>query len=210
MRTIVYIDGFNLYYGVAKNTPHKWIDLGALFRNLLSAENEITKIRYFTAKVSARPSDPDIPIRQMVYLNALSAYVPHLEITLGNFKSTVITAPLVTPINGQRFAKVHKTEEKGSDVNLAVHLVNDAWRDAFDCAAIVSNDSDLAEALRIVKVEHKKKIILLTPGDPHDRWPNTRLSRYASKTLSITAAHVAAAQLPNLIPGTTIHKPKAW
>jgi hypothetical protein len=38
---------------------------------------------------------------------------------------------------------VWKNEEKGSDVNLAVHLLDDSWRSGFDCAVIVSNDSDL-------------------------------------------------------------------
>jgi uncharacterized LabA/DUF88 family protein len=51
--------------------------------------------------------------------------------------------------------EVWKNEEKGSDVNLALHLLNDAWQDAFDCAVVVSNDSDLAEALRMVKAIHK-------------------------------------------------------
>ena len=46
---------------------------------------------------------------------------------------------------------IYKTEEKGSDVNLALHLLNDAWLNAFDCAVIVSNDSDLAPALKMVK-----------------------------------------------------------
>ena len=49
------------------------------------------------------------------------------------------------------FTQVYKTEEKGSDVNLALHVLNDAWLDQYDCAVIVSNDSDLAESLRLVK-----------------------------------------------------------
>lgn len=74
VRTIVYVDGFNLYYGAVKGTPYKWLDLGALFRSLLSAQNHITAIRYYTAIVSPRPNDPSIPIRQMAYLNAIKAY----------------------------------------------------------------------------------------------------------------------------------------
>ena len=45
----------------------------------------------------------------------------------------------------RQFVEVIKTEEKGSDVNLAVHLLNDAWLDRYECAVVVSNDSDLAE-----------------------------------------------------------------
>lgn len=45
--------------------------------------------------------------------------------------------------------RVWKNEEKGSDVNLAIHLLNDAWNNRFDVAVVVSNDSDLAEAMRL-------------------------------------------------------------
>jgi len=30
LRTRVYIDGYNLYYGCLKNSPHKWLDVRAL------------------------------------------------------------------------------------------------------------------------------------------------------------------------------------
>ncbi len=210
MRTIVYVDGFNLYYGAVKGTPYKWLDLGALFRGLLSAQNHITAIKYYTAIVSPRPNDPSIPIRQMAYLNAIKAYVPGLSITRGHYLNSVVNMMLETPINGQRFARVHKTEEKGSDVNLALHMLNDAWRNEYDCAAVVSNDSDLSEAMRIVKVELRKKIMLIVPGDPAVRRPSAQLRRYANKTMSIPVAALAASQLPNPIPGTTIHKPAGW
>ncbi len=210
MKTIVYVDGFNLYYGAVKGTPYKWLDLRALFRSILAPHHQIIEIRYYTAIVSARVSDPDIPMRQMAYLHALQAYIPELSIVKGHYLSSVVTMMLESPINGQRFARVHKTEEKGSDVNLALHLLHDAWRNAYDCAVVVSNDSDLSEALRIVKTELHKKIILLVPGDPKVRRPSAQLRRYANKTISIPAAAIAACQLPNPILGTTLHKPAAW
>ena len=57
-----------------------------------------------------------------------------------------------------RTAEVIRTEEKGSDVNLAVHLLNDGWLDAYDCAVVVGNDSDIAEAMRLVRHHHGKRI----------------------------------------------------
>ena len=103
----------------------------------------------------------------------------------GHFLANVIKAPLADESPPQRIkVKIHrdgsekiiyapafagqlvhviKTEEKGSDVNIAVHLVNDAWLDKYDCAVVVSNDSDLAESLRIVREERKKAVGLLTP-----------------------------------------------
>ena len=56
-----------------------------------------------------------------------------------------------------------KPEEKGSNVNLATHMVNDAWKNLYDVALIISNDSDLVEAIHIVKSERSKVIVLANP-----------------------------------------------
>ncbi len=79
----VYIDGFNFYYGTVKGSPYKWLDLGALCRRLLP-NDDIQTIEYFTAIVSARPYDPDLPVRQQMYLRALKT-VPNLRIVYGHF-----------------------------------------------------------------------------------------------------------------------------
>lgn len=77
-RTTIYVDGFNLYYRAVRNTPHKWLNLMALFRDVLRPTNSITKIRYFTAMVSGK-TDPGMPERQQAYLRAL-ATIPELEV----------------------------------------------------------------------------------------------------------------------------------
>jgi hypothetical protein len=76
--THVYIDGFNLYYGLLKGTAFKWLDLERFCDQLLP-KNSVKKIYYFTAKVDARPQDPDQPVRQQAYLNAL-ATLPRVEV----------------------------------------------------------------------------------------------------------------------------------
>lgn len=148
MRTCIYIDGFNLYYGAVKGTPHKWLDFKATFAMLLQPHHQITAIKYFTAQVSGK-RDPQQPVRQQTYWRALQASTPEFQLYKGTFLTHPVTWPLAQPLPGQRYATVLKTEEKGSDVNLAVHLLNDAWQDGYDCAVIVSNDSDLAEAMRL-------------------------------------------------------------
>ena len=80
-----YIDGFNLYYGAVKGTPYKWLDLKAVFARILRPTNQILAIKYYTAKISARPDDPSAPTRQTVFLTAQKAHNPELEITLGHF-----------------------------------------------------------------------------------------------------------------------------
>ena len=71
MRTHVYVDGFNLYYGCVRGTPYKWLDIAELFRRLLPP-NDLRAIKYFTARVQARPGEADKPTRQDAYLRALS------------------------------------------------------------------------------------------------------------------------------------------
>lgn len=210
MRTYVYIDGFNLYYGAVKDTPYKWLDLKALFSRILRSENKILAIKYYTAKVSARPGDPGGPTRQTIYLDALKAHIPELEITLGHFLENTVRMRLANPKPWRKTEEVVKTEEKGSDVNLALHVLNDAWENRYDCAVICSNDSDLREALRLIKTRHKKKVVLVVPGDPTVRPAAIQLKRYSNAEIRITEADLAACQLPSPIPGTTLHKPPTW
>ncbi len=115
--------------------------------------------------------------------------------------------PLVRPIGGRRTVEVIKTEEKGSDVNLAVHLLNDAWLGAYDCAVVVSNDGDVAEAMRLVREYHNKRLGLLTPGT---RLSSKQLRTNADFTRRIRQTALRRSQLPDPIPGTNIRKPRSW
>jgi uncharacterized LabA/DUF88 family protein len=212
MRTYIYIDGFNFFYGAVKNTPYKWLNFKKLFESLLAPDHQILSIKYFTAIVTGK-IDPDQPIRQKTFIRALKKYIPEISVYYGEFLSHNVFKPLAYPIEQNtfgkkiKFANIIKTEGKGSDVNLAVHLLNDAWRDHYDCAVVVSNDSDLAESLRLVKEQHNKKIGLITPGKTH---PSRELLKYADFTKRVRKGVLGASQLPDPIPGTTIHKPAVW
>ncbi len=125
----------------------------------------------------------------------------------GHFMSHKVRAPLVQPVGNQRTVEVIRTEEKGSDVNLAVHLLNDGWLDAYDCAVVVSNDSDLAEAMRLVRHHHGKRIGLVTPGTGR---PSRQLMAHADFARHIRPNALRRSQLPDPIPGMTIRKPPRW
>ena len=204
LRTYIYIDGFNLYYRSVKDTPYKWLDFKKLLSLLLSPKNQITVIKYFTALVSGE-QDPGKPLRQQTYLRAIEKHIPEIKIYLGHFLSHTVTMPIAgsEPV---QFVRVRKMEEKGSDVNLAVHLLNDAWLDLYDCAVIISNDSDIAESLRLVKEQTDKKIGILTPVDR----PSKELIKYADFIKRIRKGVLAHSQLPNPIHGTKIFKPETW
>lgn len=168
MRTIVYIDGFNLYYGALRGTTHKWLDLEALCRRLLP-KDEIAAIRYFTAKISARPGDPQQPQRQETYLRALGT-LPLVTIHYGHFLTHNVRMGLAHPEpGGPRTAEVVKTEEKGSDVNLASHLLLDAFRSDCDVAVVVSNDSDLRVPILIAERELGVTVGIINPHPPERR-----------------------------------------
>jgi uncharacterized LabA/DUF88 family protein len=162
LRTIVYVDGFNLYYGALKKTPYRWVNLANLFR-LLLPKNELLQIKYFTAMVSARPDDPGQPQRQQLYLRAL-ATLPSVSVELGHFLTHEVLMPKVVAAGErQEYVKVIKTEEKGSDVNLATHLLHDAHMNRYDVAVVVSNDTDLLGPIKLVRRDLQKQIGVLNP-----------------------------------------------
>jgi uncharacterized LabA/DUF88 family protein len=207
LRTIVYIDGFNFYYGQLKDSPYKWLDLTKIFNTGLGDKNNLVKIKYFTARVQPTERDPQINNRQDTYFRALEAHCPAVETHFGHFLRHKVFAENANPPPNK--IEIFKTEEKGSDVNLALHALNDAWANAYDCAVIVSNDSDLAMALQLVKEQHNKVIGLITPGAPK-RNPSWQLRRYASFTKVIRPWALEKSLLPNPIPHTEITKPKSW
>lgn len=161
-RTHVYVDAFNLYYGALKGTTCKWLDLKKLC-GLLLPQHDIHANKYFTALVSARPHDPNQPQRQQLYIRALRT-IPEVEVIYGHYLSHAVLMPLASSTGPTpKMVKVFKTEEKGSDVNLATHLLCDAFANAFDIAVIVSNDSDLLLPVRVAREQLGKKIGILNP-----------------------------------------------
>lgn len=204
MKTYIYIDGFNFYYLALKYSNFKWLDFKALFQKILSPQNEIVKIKYFTAHVSGK-YDEDKPRRQNTYLNALQKYIPEIEIIKGHFQTHEVKMP--TAKNPRKKVKVLKTEEKCTDVSLAVHLVNDGWKGLYDCAVVLSNDGDLLEAFRIVHDELKLCVGLVTPGKARI---SKSLIKYATFKKRIRKNLLRNSQLPNPIPNSKIHKPSSW
>ena len=163
----VYVDGFNVYYGCLKETPYRWLNLAALCERLFPSD-DIHRIRYFTARVSGR-SDPRSPQRQQAYLRALQT-LPNLTVHYGHFLTHPTRMPLANPRpGGSHTVSVIKTEEKGSDVNLASHLLLDAFRNDFETAVIMSNNSDLKEPIAMVQRELSLPVGVVNPHPPERR-----------------------------------------
>jgi len=122
--------------------------------------------------------------------------------------SHAVSMPNAPITNPRTYSKVFKTEEKGSDVNLAVHMLNDAWLNKYDCAVLISNDSDLAEPLKIIRNEVGKKIGLIFPAVKGH--PSKELQKHAHFIKRIRIGVLQNSQLPIQIPGTKLTKPKSW
>lgn len=215
MKTNVYVDGFNLYYGCVKGTPYRWLDILKLCQTEFPL-NSIHRIRYFTALVKARPTDPQQPVRQQTYLRALRT-LPNLTIHEGEFLSNPVRMMLVhPPAGGPNTVEVWKTEEKGSDVNLATYLLLDAFDNDCEAAIVISNDSDLAEPIYQVKKRFGIKVVTLhplrTPAPGNKPRPNFKLVRAASKSLILKEATLIASQFPPTLTDAngTITKPASW
>jgi uncharacterized LabA/DUF88 family protein len=207
MKTIVYVDAFNLYYGALKGTPYKWLDLSKLCQ-LLLPQHQLEHIHYFTALILPRPHDPQQPQRQQLYLRALQT-IPNLSITYGHFLSQEVMMKVVNPLPGQApYVNVIKTEEKGSDVNIAAQLLKDAFTNQFDTAVLISNDSDLVLPLKIARQDLAKKVGIL---NPYNR-PSRTLLAQADFIRQIRSGVLNLSQFPaTLTDGRgRFGKPSGW
>ena len=105
-----------------------------------------------------------------------------------------------------------KVEEKQSDVNLALQVYHDAITGQIDHAVIVTNDTDIAPALAMIRAHTQVLMGVVVPTTDHTRPPNTDLVKLAHWTRRhINSSELAACQLPRVIPGKrpTI-KPDSW
>lgn len=226
MRCWVYVDGFNFYNGAAKRTGIKWVDLLLLSQQLRRGDT-IERVKYFTAVVEKRTDDPDQQRRQRTYWRALDTLgcVDRIE---GRFSRWGKHLPLEESVamletlrqrgcdvSGVRpiMVRVVRSEEKGSDVNLATHLVHDAHQTdpskTFECALVLSTDSDLAEAVRVVTQEVGKPVYVCRPNPANQ---TSALERVATAVFDLKTRALRASVFPDMLRDARgeFHKPQGW
>lgn len=211
MKTNVYIDGFNFYYGCVKKTPYKWLDFGALCRASFPNDT-INHIRYFTADVISDASDPGKTARQLVYIRALET-IPNLSVHKGRFFKTTKQGMLMKPhVQGMSQVTIKAWEEKASDVSIATHLVADGFRGDYEQAIVISNDSDLIEPIILVRRELDFPVGVLSPHSSTGK-PSYHLQKEASFYRPVDRSFLGACQFPATLldaRGRTITKPPTW
>jgi len=206
VRSVVYVDGFNLYYGAVRGTRHKWLDLEKYFTMLRHGE-QIVAVRYFTALVNG-PTRPN----QETYLRALATR-PLVEVVLGKFKQKQVPCRVVPCTHaGTRFFSV--PEEKRTDVNIAVRLVDDAYQGICERFVVVSGDSDLVPAVNLIKHRFpEKQVVVYVPSNNPVRGAAVELRGAADKHRTLPLNILGRAQFPAQLPdgaGGVIHKPADW
>src|ERR1700736_5219643 len=191
-RVIAYIDGLNLYYGVPKLAPSaKWLDLERLCK-LLRPNDDLRLIKYFSAPVAGSAD-------QAVYLRAL-ATLPKVEVVLGKFKRKNVKCGVAgCPHPSSKWFTV--PEEKRTDVNIAVSMVDDAYQNACDHFVLMSGDSDLVPGLATVRQRFPaKKITVYVPSRNPIRAAAVELRAAAHRARELPLLLLTKAQFPNSIP----------
>ena len=187
-RVVVYVDGLNLYYGLksAGFRRYYWLDLWRLAQSMLRRGQSLAAVKYFTAKFAPDPADPGRHIRQDAYLQALDT-LPDLSIQYGYHLPKARGCP-------QCGATISTYEEKMTDVNIAVALLNDAQDNLFDTAIVISADSDLSGPISSVRSRYANKPILV--AFPPKR-ASKELRRVASGSFHIGRDVLRRNQLPD-------------
>ncbi len=217
-RAYVYVDGFNLYkrslsgrYGV------KWLDLFALAQ-LALPEFEIRKVYYFTARLKPGATfDARAPQRQQAYLRALATHGSRIEIVYGRFRAdprNLVALPRIEHPNGTSWltTKVLKTEEKGTDVNLAGRLVADLLTKACDVGVLVTNDSDQVGPIRMLTDEFSCRVGLLFPFHEGTKANRELRSTRVEFAKTLTLEQLQQSQFDTVLNDAhgEIHMPVEW
>lgn len=200
-RAITYVDGFNLYYGLrdAKLGSSRWLNLTGVCSALLRPDQRLELVRYFTARVRG---DPTAQGRQAIYIDALRE-LGGIEIEFGQFL-----------LNSVRCHQCNytwsKPEEKRTDVNIAVRMLEDASDDRCDIALVVSGDSDLVPPILSIRQRYPKKRVIVAA--PPRRW-GAQITQAADAAIQIRRATIRANRLPDPVitrSGIALRAPSGW
>jgi uncharacterized LabA/DUF88 family protein len=201
-RVIVYVDGFNFYYGLKhpKWKCYYWLDIVKLFESFMRPNQELIAVKYF----SARPTDTGKRKRQDAFFQA-NKENPKFNLILGKYLKKEIRCFKCHNI-------IHTYEEKESDVRIATQIVADAYQKNCDVSIIVSADSDMIPAIEIVK-EINHNIFVYFPPNQHSSNLSAMSNGYATQLLRYEARFKQAI-LPDSIQlkhgKFTLTIPKEW
>lgn len=200
-RVIVYIDGFNFYFGIIAKGWRKylWLDLHKFASSLLLPNQDLVRTKYFTSRISKPFSKQK---RQSIFLDALSS-LPQLSIFYGRYQADIRTC------ENCGFTSFVSSEKK-TDVNIATELMVDAFQDNFDTAILVTADADLTgPVVAIRKLFPQKKVIIAFPPERH----SYELKNVASGAYHIGEEKFSESLFPDEVvtkSGFVLKRPDKW
>ncbi len=211
MRTVAYVDGFNFYNGALKGTDLKWIDLPALVEQVFGLG--VDALRYFTARLRDTSGDPAKIDRQARFLQAIQAD-RRVSVIEGKLQTNRDWRPWVGASEVRvrpraEMVKVKLVQEKGSDVNLAAHLLRDAYTAQAATALLVSGDGDLELPVRYA-VDAGVDVRVLNPR------PDRELSwatQVGVPVYELRRKKLLGALMPQFVPladGNVVRCPEGW
>lgn len=230
LRTRVYVDGYNLYYGCVRKTAYKWLDICALAAQILATirldvdgapatfDLDPLAIKYFTAAILknfARHED-SVP-SQAAYHQALRGHLgPAVSLIEGYFAAEPARAHRHIkgrPARDCELVDIWKLVEKQSDVALALHAYSDALRGEVDHVVLVTNDTDVVPCLDLIRAHTAVKIGLIVPTRDRQRPVNGDLSSRVNWVREhVLDDELASSQMPAMVrlDGKVVHKPLSW
>lgn len=195
----LYIDGFNLFYGLKSlDKKYRWLDLMEVGRKLCRPGEELGEVKYFTARVTGK--DKSKLRRQHVYLEALIE--TGVQITYGKFKER----PQRCKVCGKTYMK---KEEKESDVNLSALLLVDSAAKIADTMAVISGDSDLILPMQKSRDVYGRNVLPVFPPNRYSNEIKTRIGKHFVLGRNL----LKNSQLPTSIKkanGYVLYRPKKW
>ncbi|MBN8853637.1 MAG: hypothetical protein BGO55_12060 [Sphingobacteriales bacterium 50-39] len=199
-RLNVYIDGFNLYFGMVNSglSSCKWLDVQSLAMNIKSDSHILNETKYFTSRIS---NNPDKQKRQNIYLEALQT--TSISIMYGQFRNQPMKCTQCSYF-------WYDSKEKMTDVNIATSMMTDAFTDNFDVAFLISGDSDLVPPVAAIRslFPQKEIWVVLPPGRE-----SNALKKVASGSFVLGKKKLQQSQLPNEVTskyGMVLKKPPSW
>ncbi|HKB85969.1 MAG TPA: NYN domain-containing protein [Ignavibacteriaceae bacterium] len=198
---MVYIDGFNLYFGLKSKAWKKyyWLNLQKSASNILKVNQVLVLTKYFTSRISDPPAKNQ---RQKAYIEALET-LQNFNIYYGKYQS-----------NSRICKRCGNVElipnEKMTDVNIAVEMLTDAFENKFDTAILISADSDLTAPISsVLRLFPHKKVILAFPPDRF----SYSLKSISSASLTIGRRNFDKSLFPDTVikkDGFVLRKPERW
>lgn len=199
-RVVVYVDGFNIYFGMlqAGFDYCKWLNLKRLAESLLKPNQILVEVKYYTSRVS---NNPEKQRRQTSYIEALET--EEIKIYYGQYQRDSIECKRCNHIWAH-------FNEKMTDVNIATHMIIDAFQDRYDTAMLISGDSDLVPPIKAIHENFSKKRVFV--AFPPARFNNS-VALVAKGSMTIGRKKLVESQFPDNViktDGFMLKKPELW